>query len=436
MSGSVSGSRTSSLEATVNGPGTLTFWWSNPSLFNSLSFEVGSNRLASLTAYPSWQQQTIYVGAGQQTFRWTYSPGPSFDFSSRGYVDEVTYTPGETKPVITSQPTGQSQLPGLAVTYKVDAGGTPPLSYQWRFKGADLPGATTSSFTITNVQPAVLGNYSVLVTNSGGSILSPDAPLEFGELTGWGSGFFGETAIPTGASNVLAITAGDYYSAMLRADRTVTAWGRNTSGQTICPEDLTNVIAIAAGAFHCLALKADGTVISWGDNRYNQTNVPVGLTNVVAIAGGLFHSLALRADGSVVAWGGNPYNTNSETNVPPGLTNVVAVSAKGFSLALKSDGTVVSWGPAPTAPRDLTNVIGVAVGQSHGLALLANRTVVAWGDNYAGQTDVPAGLTNVAAVSTGLSHSLARLADGTVKGWGRSAYAQSLIPSSLSNITA
>ena len=40
--------------------------------------------------------------------------------------------------------------------------GTTPFSYQWRFYGADIPGATQSSFTITNVQTTNAGAYSVL----------------------------------------------------------------------------------------------------------------------------------------------------------------------------------------------------------------------------------------------------------------------------------
>ena len=62
------------------------------------------------------------------------------------------------------------------------------------------------------------------------------------------------------------------------------AWGYNNSGQTTVPPGLSNVVAIAAGGYHSLALQADGTVVAWGYNGYGQTNVPPGLSNVVAIA--------------------------------------------------------------------------------------------------------------------------------------------------------
>jgi hypothetical protein len=76
----------------------------------------------------------------------------------------------------------------------------------------------------------------------------------------------------------------------------VVAWGYNYDGQTNVPPGLSNVVAIAAGSTHNLALKRDGTVIAWGRNTFAQTNVPAGLSNVVAIAAGDFHNLALLGD--------------------------------------------------------------------------------------------------------------------------------------------
>ena len=71
--------------------------------------------------------------------------------------------------------------------------------------------------------------------------------------------------------------------------------GNNGSGQTTVPAGLSNVVAIAAGDSHSLALKSDGTVVAWGYNGEGQTTVPAGLSNVVAIAAGGYHSLALLA---------------------------------------------------------------------------------------------------------------------------------------------
>ncbi len=53
-------------------------------------------------------------------------------------------------------------------------------SYQWQLNGVNLPGQTSSSFELTNVQPAKAGTYSVVVTNSYGSVTAPVATVTVG----------------------------------------------------------------------------------------------------------------------------------------------------------------------------------------------------------------------------------------------------------------
>jgi uncharacterized protein YjbI with pentapeptide repeats len=80
-------------------------------------------------------------------------------------------------PVITTQPTNQTVGVGGTASFNVTASGTPPLSYQWRFGGTNLSGATNTTLNLTNVQVSQAGNYTVLVTNLYGSILSSNAVL-------------------------------------------------------------------------------------------------------------------------------------------------------------------------------------------------------------------------------------------------------------------
>jgi hypothetical protein len=77
---------------------------------------------------------------------------------------------------------------------------------------------------------------------------------------------------------------------------------------------------------------------------------------------------------------------------------------------------VTAWGNnnygQTTLPPSLSNVVAVAAGDLHSLALLANGTVVAWGYNAYGQTNTPSGLTNVVAIAAGTQHCLALVGDG------------------------
>jgi len=81
------------------------------------------------------------------------------------------------RPAITLQPQSQTVVAGDSVTFAVNATGTVPLSFQWRFQGVDLPGATNSTLDVINAQPEDAARYDVIITNSAGSITSAIADL-------------------------------------------------------------------------------------------------------------------------------------------------------------------------------------------------------------------------------------------------------------------
>jgi alpha-tubulin suppressor-like RCC1 family protein len=143
-----------------------------------------------------------------------------------------------------------------------------------------------------------------------------------------------------------------------------------------------------------------------------------GLVGVAQVGAGEYHSMVVRTDGTVAGWGDNEYGQ---------ATNAVGID----------DDVLV-----PTPVLGLANVVEVALGDEHSLALLPNGTVMAWGENSVGQLGqgtttgpelcdgtpcslqpipVP-GLANVIAISAHSENNLALLADGTVVGWGLDEY--------------
>ncbi len=287
---------------------------------------------------------------------------------------------------------------------------------------------------ITNLVMNQPYHFRLVVSNAIGVVHGFDQLFDEANVVAWGADYVGQTNVPPGLSNVVAVAGAYDHSLALKNDGTAVAWGDNTFGQTNVPAGLNNVVAVAGGEYYSLALKNSGTVAAWGANILGQTNVPSGLNNVVTIAGGTYTSLALKNDGTVVAWG----YIAGLTNVPAGLSNAVAIAGGSYhNLAIKNDGTVVAWGDnsagQTNVPAGLANVVAIAGGSYHSLALKNDGTVVVWGDNSAGQTNLPAGLSNVVAVTAGGYHSLALRNDGKVLVWGDNSTNQTSIPSGLSN---
>src|SRR4051794_35793257 len=80
-------------------------------------------------------------------------------------------------PRITNQPQSQIVATGAQVTFTVQAATVTPLSYQWVFNSANLPGGTSASLALTNVQLTQGGTYYVTVVNAAGSVPSTNVTL-------------------------------------------------------------------------------------------------------------------------------------------------------------------------------------------------------------------------------------------------------------------
>ena len=296
--------------------------------------------------------------------------------------------------------------------------------------------AQSAGSSLTNKATVSGGGDLNMANNTASDVTAVSAN---GYPVGWGNNTHGQTSVPPGLSNVVAVSAGSGYGLALKGDGTVVAWGDNSNGQA-SPTGISGVVAISAGSSQGLALKSDGTVEAWGRSLYGTTGVPAGLTNVVAVSAGGNLNLALKGDGTVVTWGDI---TGGPSTVPAGLSGIFAIAAGGStSLALKSDGTVLAWGNDPwgltNVPADLTNVSAIAIGAGCAFALKGDGTVVAWGrfllkDYSSTPATLPSGLSNVVAISAAGSTVLALQGDGKLVAWGDNTWGQATVPAGFAD---
>jgi hypothetical protein len=100
-----------------------------------------------------------------------------FNVSGSVMSSVATLTVVGSPPIITEQPMSQVGYWGKSVAFTVAATNSPPFGYQWQKDGAPITGATARSLALTNLQGSDAGCYTVVVTNSVGSITSSNAYL-------------------------------------------------------------------------------------------------------------------------------------------------------------------------------------------------------------------------------------------------------------------
>ena len=94
-----------------------------------------------------------------------------------GSISDTLFYTVNSAPVIISQPSNHSAFTGCSPAFSVTVDGTGPFTYQWKKNGANIANANSSTFTLNNIRSSDAGNYSVVVTNSCGSVTSGNAVL-------------------------------------------------------------------------------------------------------------------------------------------------------------------------------------------------------------------------------------------------------------------
>lgn len=409
--------------------------------------------------------------------------------------DEATLSVRADGPTITAQPQASAVLVGRPVTFSVAATASQtPLSYQWKRNGADVTGEIGPSYTLQRPTFADHGAvYSVLVRDARGTVLSDGAVLS---VTPIGV----ESVMPTTAGLLSRNVDGSVWviwsapGVQNGAIRTLTPLLMRDSGGSV----VTGYQDVDGGSHTALGLDAGGGVWAWGEGTSGRLGDGSGairtaftpqrvtnadgspLTGAISVQMGFSAGFAAMTDGTIRGWGST--NRNAGIGTAPAtsfraspvvdasgspLAGVVRLTVEPLSstaMAVRNDGSLWAWGgtggsvftisgDGSIAVSDhaiqVRDALGVPItaprsasaGTKHAIVVLANGTVLGWGQHYYGELgDGSSGSTqgpytarfvrtgagdlfdNVAAAAAGSECSVFLRTDGSVWATGRNTY--------------
>ncbi|MCP4701959.1 MAG: hypothetical protein GY862_34635, partial [Gammaproteobacteria bacterium] len=338
----------------------------------------------------------------------------------------------------------------------------------------ELPGVPAGDHSVAFIKDGYAGETASVTVNAAGNATlnvnlsrggiqidtgrgsSTFVLQEDGQVLAWGTNIYANLGDGTTTSRNHPVTVANLEDAALLASWSHTtalthngelfSWGRNYYGQlgagttadaSLLPipvkdaqgDPLVNVVEHTSMS----ALTADGRLWMWGDTAgganngaYGQTfyhAVPMSysdgtpVTDIVSLQQGLTLNSAIRADGAVLTWG----STVGESRFADGGA-VARTTEAQVSVAVDENGETV------------TGVVDVAIEARHVLALKADGTMLAWGNNLDGQlgdgTDIDRlyavavrdkngkFIRDIKAIDVGTNLSIALKEDGTVLAWG------------------
>jgi Leucine-rich repeat (LRR) protein len=300
----------------------------------------------------------LYFGTSGQSF---------WDHRFKGTLDEVSlynrplssteiaaiYAAGASgkckNPGITSPPQGQTNVAiGSTVSFSVTATGVNPLSYQWRFNGANISAATATNLIVSNVQPSNGGSYTVVVTNSLSAVTSDAAVLTVG--------------IPPSISSQ--------------------------------PQSRTNLVG-SSNTFSAVVSGSPAPAFQWrfnGASLNNATNSSLTLTGIQTSDQGSYTVVASNSAGSI---------TSSVATLTVWLPPSILVQPQSQTVLIGTNVTFTASASGTPAPGYQWQFNGNPIGSATGSSLLLTGIQPSDGGNYSVVASSPAGsITSLVATLT------------------------------------
>ena len=151
----------------------------------SARFVSSGNTFVSNVSFPvsgcqlTWEKVTaeLTIPPGATKLNLEIVSGNPPELTGTNWIDDISLT-ASIAPSITVQPQNRAVIAGQDISFSVVAGGIPTPGYQWYFNGRPILGAVGPTFTISSAQTSQSGSYSIIVSNSAGSVVSTPATLQ------------------------------------------------------------------------------------------------------------------------------------------------------------------------------------------------------------------------------------------------------------------
>lgn len=321
-------------------------------------------------------------------------------------------------PSIASLSSSQTVMEGTNLTLTVSVNGTTPFTYQWRKDGTAIGGETNPILVLNAIRVVNAGSYTVVVTNSAGSVTS--SPILIAVTPATPPSFYSQpsnTSVTVGntlnlsvgvngtspftfewrkGTTLLATTTSGSYS---KADAQIADGGSYTV-------TVVNIAGSATSSAFTVTVNAPvlPAISSQPQNRTVATAASFSLS-VGLSAGSSPLSYQWKKDGVAISGATNYYYDDYNAQAgDAGSYTVTITNAAGSVTSAAATVTV----QAPVAPTitSISNAVTVAVGNSIWLEVSASGTAPL---TYQWRKD---GVAIAGATSSYLSRSITQLSDG------------------------
>jgi hypothetical protein len=369
-------------------PGTIQLVVTPRTLTNISTMEYydGNVKLGQLSApQTSWNFTANFASGIHSVSVLATDTGNKKYVSYRVFICDLT---GVTPPSITTQPASQSVNAGQPVTLIVAATGTAALRYQWRKNGTNIASTTAATFTIASAQASDAADYTVVVENVAGNVVSTVAKLTVVVVAA------PPTIITQPASQTVTSGQPAAFSVAVNGTAPFTyQWmknGVNIAGATSATYSIAAAQSSDAGTYSVKVTNTAGSVTSNGAAlTVNPASVAPAITQQPAsqiVTAGQPAAFSVTVNGTApftYLWMKNGVNIAGATSATYSIAAAQSNDAGTYSVkvtntagSVTSNGAALTVNPASVAPTITQQPASqtVTAGQSAPFSVVANGT--------------------------------------------------------------